>query len=83
MPTSPRRPAPYAGPVTLYREEAAIVFLGDDGWSHQVPLDQVATDAALAQVIDVLRAQPWLDAALEEQFRVEVLWLRQQLPPGK
>jgi len=48
-----------------------------------VSLEQVATEEALQQINDVLRQMPWMTDALYEQFRTEVLWLRQQLPPGK
>jgi len=79
-PPSPRK---YAGQATVYREADEIVFEGDGDWSHHVSLEQVATEEALQQVNDVLRQLPWMTDALYEQFRTEVLWLRQQLPPGK
>lgn len=80
---APFPPAGYAGPATLYREANEIVFEGDGGWTHHVPLEQVATDESMEQVIDLLRTGSWMTDALCEQFRTEVLWLRQQLPPGK
>lgn len=73
----------YSGPAFVHREEDGIVFEGEDGWTCRIAFDELASDAALAQVIERLRGEPWMHDALCEQFRTEVLWLRQQLPPGK
>ncbi len=76
-------PSPYVGQATLYREADEIVFEGAGGWCYRVSLEQVSDDQALGGVLGLLASEPWMDEGLREQFRVEVLWLRQQLPPGK
>lgn len=69
--------------VTLYREVDEVIFEGEPGWQHRIPLAHVATDEQLQHVLEQLRATAWMTDSLDEQFQTEVHWLRRQLPPGK
>lgn len=69
--------------ATLYRDEDAIVIEGASGWSRRIELAEVAVEEAYQHTLASLQQERWMTLNLREQFEAEVLWLREQLLPGK